>query len=117
ESEAHPRTFILSTPLIDEARLLSEGVLIFRERTFVMQEGAASIRTKADNATGAKEEVQQFIEGAQVVTTNKFANMMTGYIHVVKEQPENTKLSVEGIPIQDLMIYLTEEKEADAACS
>ena len=82
-----------------------------------MQESAETMRKKAVSVTGEKEEVEQFIDGKQVIKTKKLANMMTAYIYGVKEQPEHTRLSFEGIPIQDLMIYLTEEKEADAACS
>lgn len=117
EYEAHPRTFIFSTHLIDEVSLLFEEVLILQDGKFIMQESAETMRKKAVSVTGEKEEVEQFIDGKQVIKTKKLANMMTAYIYGVKEQPENTKLSFEGIPIQDLMIYLTEEKEADAACS
>src|SRR5699024_5465611 len=38
EYEAHPRTFIFSTHLIDEVSLLFEEVLIFQDGKFIMQE-------------------------------------------------------------------------------
>lgn len=117
EYEAHPRTFIFSTHLIDEVSLLFEEVLILQDGKLIMQENAEAMRSKAFSVTGEKEDVERFMEGKQVIKTKKLANMMTAFIYGDKEQSKNTSLSFEGIPIQDLMIYLTEETEAEAACS
>ena len=40
--------------------------------------------------------------------TKQLANIMTAYIYGNKEEAIQSNLQVEGIPIQDLMIYLTE---------
>src|SRR5699024_4043200 len=117
EYEAHPRTFIFSTHLIDEVSLLFEEVLILQDGKFIMQESAETMRKKAVPVTGEKEELEQCIDGEQVIKTKKLANMMTAYIYGVMRHPDNTKSSFEGMPIEDFMLYLTEDKEADAACS
>src|SRR5699024_2615489 len=97
--------------------LLFEEVLILQDGKFIMQESAETMRKKAVSVTGEKEEVEQFIDGKQVIKTKKLANMMTAYIYGVKEQPENTKLSFEGITIQHLIVYLRELTEVNATCS
>jgi len=49
-----------------------------------------------------------------VINKKKLANMMTAYVYGSPDEAAERKLRVEGMPIQDLIIYLTEtEKEAN----
>lgn len=111
EYETCPRTFILSTHLIDEVSLLFEEVLILQGGKLAMKEKTDAIRERAFTVTGETDEVKSYIQGKQVMKTKELANMMTAYVYGDKDSTDNRNLSFEGIPIQDLMIYLTEEKE------
>ena len=107
--ESHPRTIIFSTHLIDEVSLLFEEVLILREGELLLHDNAEKLRQDAFSVTGTKSEVEQFIQGKHVMKTKELANMMTAYVFGSQTGIENTNLNVEGVPIQELMIYLTEK--------
>ena len=107
--EERPRTIIFSTHLIDEVSLLFEEVLILQNGELILQEKAEMLRENAYSVTGTKEEVEAFIQNKHVMKTKQLANMMTAYIFGSQVGVEQTDLNVEGVPIQDLMIYLTEE--------
>src|SRR5699024_792164 len=107
--EENPRTVIFSTHLIDEVSLLFEEVLILRDGELILQEKAEMLREHAYAVTGSKEGVESFIQDKQVMKTKHLANMMTAYIYGSRAGVKQTGLQVEGVPIQDLMIYLTEE--------
>lgn len=113
EYENDKRMIIFSTHLIDEVSLLFEEVLILQEGELVLQEQADVLRNNAFAVTGEWTEVEKFIANKKVMKTRKLANMMTAYIFGDKEKAKQANLQVEGIPIQELMIYLTEKgKEA-----
>lgn len=111
EYETCPRTFILSTHLIDEVSRLFEEVLIIQNGKLILKENTEAMREKGFTVTGEAADVKQYIQGKQVIKTKELANMMTAYVYGEKEQEDKMNLSFEGIPIQDLMVYLTEEKE------
>lgn len=108
EYEQEKRTVIFSTHLIDEVSLLFEEVLILQEGKLILQETADVLRDQTFTVTGEKTEVEKFICNKKVMKTKQLANMMTAYIYGDKAEAQKTNLQVEGIPIQDLMIYLTE---------
>lgn len=108
EYEQEKRTVIFSTHLIDEVSLLFEEVLILQEGKLILQETADVLRDQTFTVTGEKTEVEKFIYNKKVMKTKQLANMMTAYIYGDKAEAQKTNLQVEGIPIQDLMIYLTE---------
>jgi len=105
--ETRPRTIIFSTHLIDEVSLLFEEVLILREGDLMMHEKAEVMRQGAFSVTGSKAEVEQFIQDKQVMKIKELANMMTAFVFGSQEGIEDTDLNVEGVPIQELMMYLT----------
>lgn len=107
--ERSPRTIIFSTHLIDEVSLLFEEILILREGKLILHEKADTLRDKAFSVTGPVEEVKAFIQDKHVMKTKQLAHMMTAYIFGSREGIEQTDLTAEGVPIQELMIYLTEK--------
>src|SRR5699024_2558684 len=105
--ETRPRTIIFSTHIIDEVSLLFEDVLILREGDLMMHEKAEVMRQGAFSVTGSKAEVEQFIQDKLVMKIKDIANMMTAFVFGSQEGIEDTDLNVEGVPIQELMMYLT----------
>lgn len=105
--EAEQRTIIFATHLIDEASLLFQEIFIIKDGELILQEEAEKIREKAYVVTGPQAEVVSYIEGKNVLKTKEIANMMAAYIYDEKT-PMPEKLQVEGMPIQDVIIYLTE---------
>src|SRR5699024_10828713 len=89
EYEAHPRTFIFSTHLINIVSFLFEEVIIVQDGIINMQESAETMGKKAVYVIEEKEALEQFIDGKQVINMKKLANMMTAYIYGVNDQPED----------------------------
>lgn len=112
EYEREKRTIIFSTHLIDEVSLLFEEVLILQEGSLILREETEMLRHTTCAVTGAQKEVEQFIRDKEVIYTKQLAGMMTAYVYGTVEEAKLAGLSAEGIPIQELMIYLTESKEA-----
>lgn len=110
EYEEENRMIILSTHLIDEVSLMFEEVLILQEGHLVLQEEAEHLRNNTCAVTGKKEEVEAFIENKDVIDKKELAGMMTAYIYGAKQDAINHGLQAEGIPIQELMIHLTQKE-------
>lgn len=111
EYEAEKRTIIFSTHLIDEVSLLFEEVLILQDGKLVLKEEADVLRTNTYAVSGVEQEVADFIADKEVIERKQLAGMMTAYVYGDMEKAKNAGLSVEGVPIQELMIYLTESNK------
>ncbi|GAB3804086.1 ABC transporter ATP-binding protein [Virgibacillus kimchii] len=112
EYEEEKRLIILSTHLIDEVSLMFEEVLILQEGSLILQEEAENLRDNTCAVTGKKEKVEAFIESKEVIDKKELAGMMTAYIYGTKQEAQSYGLQAEGIPVQELMIHLTEKKGA-----
>lgn len=112
EYEAEKRMIIFSTHLIDEVSLMFEEVLILQDGKLVMKEEAETLRNSICAVSGSVDEVEAFVSGKEVIEKKQIAGMMTAYVYSGMDQAESAGLTVEGIPIQELMIHLTEKKGA-----
>lgn len=112
EYEKQKRTIIFSTHLIDEVSLLFEEVLILQEGKLILHEEADTLRHNTCAVSGPIEQVEAFIEDKEVIDKKELAGVMTAYIYENMEHAKKSGLAVEGVPIQELMIYLTEQKGA-----
>lgn len=110
EYEKEPRTIIFSTHLIDEVSLLFEEVLIINQGKLVLKEEAETLRDSTCAVSGKVDEVEKFIVDKEVIQKKQLAGMMTAYIYGNALEAQAAGLDVEGVPIQELMIHLTESK-------
>jgi len=112
EYEKNKRMIIFSTHLIDEVSLLFEEILILREGELILQEETESLRQKTCAVSGPIDQVETFITNKQVIHKEQLAGMMLAYVYADHQVAKEAGLSVEGIPIQELMIHLTEKEGA-----
>lgn len=110
EFQEEKRVVIFSTHLIDEVSLLFEEVLILREGKLELHEETDLLRDQIISVSGKEEEVKKFIKDKEVIDKKQLAGMATAYVYGTKAQATEFGLEVEGVPIQDLMIYLTDRK-------
>ncbi|MDY0407535.1 ABC transporter ATP-binding protein [Virgibacillus soli] len=111
EYEKEKRIVIFSTHLIDEVSLLFEEVLIMQDGNLALHEEADMLRNRTCSVTGKIEEVEKFISEREVIVKKQLAGMMTAYIFENEDKVNKAGLKAESIPIQELMIYLTERKK------
>ncbi|HEY4601758.1 MAG TPA: ABC transporter ATP-binding protein [Cerasibacillus sp.] len=106
--EQEKRIIIFSTHLIDEVSLLFEEVLIMQDGEVILKEETDHLRRHACAVSGYNKEVKTFIADKEIIKTRTLGQMMTAYVYGDSEEAKQQGLHVEGVPIQDLMIYLTE---------
>ncbi|WLV25208.1 ABC transporter ATP-binding protein [Aciduricibacillus chroicocephali] len=111
EYENENRMFIFSTHLIDEASLLFEEVIIIQDGKLRLKEEAEKLRDETYAVSGPKDKVETFLADKDIIRQQALAGMMTAYVRGNAIEAESSGLSTEGIPIQDLMIHLTEERQ------
>src|SRR5690625_1914519 len=112
EYEKEERMIIFSTHLIDEVSLLFEEVLILRDGELILQENTESLREQICAVSGPVSAVEKFITNKRLIHQEKLAGMMLAYVYSDQEVAKQAGLSVEGVPIQELMIHLTEKEGA-----
>ncbi|WP_226035352.1 ATP-binding cassette domain-containing protein [Aquibacillus saliphilus] len=109
--QEHKRTIIFSTHLIDEVSLLFEEVLIFQEGKLLVQENTDVLRQKCISISGTIPQIESFITDKMVIDTKQFAGVMTAVVVGIEiEEARTNGFTVEGVTIQQLMIYLTSYK-------
>ena len=111
EYEKENRMFIFSTHLIDEASLLFEEVIIIQDGKLRLKEEAEKLRDETYAVSGPKSEMEAFLVDKDIIKQQALAGMMTAYVRGKAIEAEAYGLSTEGVPIQDLMIHLTEERQ------
>jgi ABC-2 type transport system ATP-binding protein len=108
EYEEYPRTFILSTHLIDEISRLLEEVLIVSEGRLLMQKNTDELREESFVVNGSSAAVSEFVKNKNVVYRKSFGSMEQAVLYGENRMEANEAgLQVEHVPVQDLMVYLT----------
>ncbi|WP_138755704.1 ABC transporter ATP-binding protein [Paenibacillus sinopodophylli] len=110
-----PRTFILSTHLIEEIGTLFEEVLILDQGHLIMHEETDALRSRGATITGPDEVVDRLTEGLTVLGEQQLGRTksVTVFGELTKEQ---RKLALaEGIELgpvslQDLFVHLTKRR-------
>ncbi|TGB00762.1 ABC transporter ATP-binding protein [Halobacillus salinus] len=114
EFEEHPRTFILSTHLIDEVSRLFEEVVVLKEGEVLFQETAELMIEKSLKVSGTKEKVDAFTKGKTVIEESEMMGMKSALVYGEVLQLEDAKafgLEAERSSMQTLMVHLTDQKE------
>lgn len=109
---AHPRTFIISTHLIEEVSSLFEEVIILDEGRLVAHEEAESLRSRGASVTGPAEVVDTFAAGLTVLGEQRLGGTkaVTVYGELEPDQVRAAKLAgleLGPVSLQDLFVHLT----------
>lgn len=115
----YPRTIILSTHLIDEVSKVFEGVVILDQGRVLMQEETDTLRQKAFYLRGEANQVDQLSQGLKVIHeeklgTTKEVAVLGERSHELDLQAKQVAVTIESVPIQKLMVYLTTQTERGA---
>jgi ABC-2 type transport system ATP-binding protein len=109
----HPRTFVLSTHLIEEVASLFEEVLIIDRGRVILQGEADDLRARGATLTGPADAVASFVADLHVLGDRQLGS--TRSVTVFDELDEGRRcaardagLEIGPVPLQDLFVHLTE---------
>lgn len=109
-----PRTFILSTHLIDEVSDLLEHILVIDGGKLILQEEVEKLQQSGFYVSGAVKQVKQFIQQYNCTTLHSetLGDTMTAIISgaLTKEMSTEgnlTALNFAPVPLQKLIVYTT----------
>ncbi len=111
EYERQPRLFILSTHLIDEAAKLFEDVFIIHKGALLLHQDVETLRSMSFSITGTKKDVTEYLNGKAPIHRKEFAGRATAYVYGSewnRHEAELYRLDTDSIPIQELMVHLTD---------
>ena len=112
----HPRTFVISTHLIEEVAALFEEVVIIDQGRVLLHDDAEALRSRGASVTGPSEAVDRFVDGLTVLNARqlggtKSAMVYGGLENGRLEQARAAGLEVGPMALQDLFVHLTEKGE------
>ncbi|MBP3949543.1 ABC transporter ATP-binding protein [Bacillus suaedae] len=114
EYENYPRTFILSTHLIDEVSELFEEIILIKDATLLLHKTTEEVKDLSLKINGQKELVEQFSKGKKILYEKEIIGQKTVILFqegLSVDQAKAIGLDAERCDIQELMVYLTGEKE------
>ena len=109
---AHPRTFLLSTHLIEEQSPLFEQVLILHRGRLLLREDLDDLRTRGVSVTGPASVVDDFVFGLTVLGERqlgptKEVTVFGGLDDERRALARTYGLDLGPVAVQDLFIHLT----------
>lgn len=104
-----PRTFVLSTHLIEEIQQLVEHVLILDQHKIIVDDDLDSMLAKAYAISGPAKLVDDYVAGLKVLKTESMGNIKTAYVFdsLDEQRPIPDQVKIDHYDLQHLFIYLT----------
>ena len=108
----NPRLFLLSTHLIDEASALFEEILIIHEGKLLLQKNADEWPQHVVAVKGAPKNVEQAIEGFEVIYKQSFMHEMSAVLFANGKAIEAENITIGSVSLQDVLVYLSKKQKA-----
>jgi ABC-2 type transport system ATP-binding protein len=108
---AHPRTFIISTHLIEEVDSLFEEVAIMDRGRLVLHDSADALRAKGTVVTGPAEAVDRYVAGHTVLAERTLGPTKATTVLGPDLAPAPPTVETSPLSLQDLFVHLTREQE------
>ncbi len=108
-----PKTYIISTHLIDEVADMVEHVVILKDGEIVENESCEELLRRGYTVTGAARVVEEFVAGKNVLGVDVLGGMRSAY--VLEEDFDDVPVSLEVTPLnlQRLFVKLTENGDEE----
>lgn len=115
--QAKPRTFVLSTHLIEEVQQMVESVIIIDQGKVVVDDDVQHLLERAHTVSGPADQVDKYTAGQRVLDQEDLGNIRTAYLFDDLDDqrmlPDTVKLG--HYDLQHLFIYLTNGGETKDA--
>lgn len=111
--ETRPRTFVLSTHLIDEVQPLIEHVLIVHNHQLICNQNVDDLLANAYAISGPATLVDQYTNDLKVLTHQTISNIKTAYVvqSLDEEKVIPDQVKIEHIDLQKTFMALTNQEE------
>lgn len=114
---AHPRTFVISTHLIEEVSPLLEEVVIIDKGRLLLHEDADTLRSQGAAVTGPAEAVDRFAAGRTVLGQKSLGPTKQATVYGSFDDRDyacarEAGLELGPVALQDLFVFLTGQKES-----
>ncbi len=115
-----PRTIVISTHLIDEVAPIFEQTIILDRGNLLQHGDTDSLRARARRFTGTEHQIDtvlsgETLRGVQQLGTTKSAVVISDRIDMLDDEGRRAGIEVEPVGLQDIFVYLTQEKEVAVA--
>ncbi|MFC0105780.1 ATP-binding cassette domain-containing protein [Kibdelosporangium aridum] len=109
---AHPRTFVISTHLIEEVGSLFEEVVIIDEGRLVLHDDVDTLRSRGAAVTGPAAAVDRIVNGHTVLSERELGPTKSTTIYgpiddELRERARAAGLELGPVGLQDLVVHLT----------
>lgn len=110
----NPRTYILSTHMIEESADIFDEAVIIRAGRLVEQTSTEALKAGSFTVSGKTEAVEQAVRELRVVHRETLAGVTAASVYDPESAPRARRelaaagLDLSGVPVQKLFIYLTD---------
>lgn len=111
--QERPRTFVLSTHLIEEIQQLVEHVLVLHHHKLIANDDTEAMLAKAFAISGPADLVDQYTAGLRVLAKESMGNIQTSYVYdeLKEERVIPDQVKIDHYDLQHLFVYLTDGRE------
>lgn len=102
-----PRTFVLSTHLIEEVANLIENVVIIKDGRLLIDDSTENVRAMGYGVSGKAADVDSFTKGKNIISEEVLGALKTSYLLEPKPVDIPESIEVSPLDLQQLFIKLT----------
>lgn len=118
EYEAYPRTFIISTHLMNELQNMFEEVILIDKGKAVFHKTMDEIGEMSFALEGREEDIRSFIQHKHVVGTEKVGRFMVAHVmdRLTEDEMKRIKaldINISGMDLQTLFVKLTTSSKGE----
>lgn len=113
----HPRTFVISTHLIEEIANLIEHVFVLNDHHIIVDGDVTEILAKSYAISGPKNDVETYSQGLNIIGQDHLGGITAHYVYGTLEddRPIPDTVKIEHLDLQKLFVSLTNTQEEAAA--
>ena len=104
----NPRTFVISTHLIEEIANLIEHVLVIDHGRLIVDDETEKVLGEAYVVSGPEDKVDEYTQGLNVIGSDKLARIKASYVFgSLDNKPISDLINIDQMDLQTLFVNLT----------
>lgn len=103
----NPRTFVISTHLIEEVSDIVEQVIIIKEGRLLIDDSVENVSAMGYGVSGRAEDIDSFVRGKNMISQETLGGLKTAFILEKKPKDIPESITVSPLDLQQLFIKLT----------